>query len=208
MSAAAVEHPFADEPSGDLLRTAKRITELFPGYRVEIIGGVISVAPPPDFRHARILTKLMRPFYEADLSGSDTEIAQGVGVWLPGGPEDYAVPDFVLVDADIEDHYISENCYDPACFRLVLEVTSSNFNNDLRTKVRAYAEAAIPVYVVVDRKNNRLHVLTDPVDGEYANHTLYAPGQQVTLPDSIGAKVTLDAGELLKAGGCPTDVAG
>ncbi|MBT2405709.1 MULTISPECIES: Uma2 family endonuclease [unclassified Streptomyces] len=200
MSAAAVEHPFADEPPENLLETANRLMEKLPGHRVEIIGGVITVAPPPDFKHACALTDLMIPFYAAGLHGGETMIAQGVGVWLPGGPQDYAIPDFVLVDADIEDHLISNNCYDPACFRLVLEVTSSNFNNDLRNKVRAYAEAAIPVYVIVDRKSNRLHVLTDPADGDYASHSLYAPGQQVTLPDSIGAKVTLDAAAVLLAG--------
>lgn len=203
MSAAAVEHPFADEPPKNQLETANRLIELFPGHRVEIIGGVITVAPPPDFRHARALTKLMRPFYAAGLDGGETEIAQGVGIWLPGGPEDYAIPDFVLVDSDIEDHHSSNNCYDPACFRLVLEVTSSNFNNDLRNKVDAYAQAAIPVYVIVDRKSKRLHVLTDPIDGEYASHSLYAPGQKATLPASIGAEITLDIADLLEAGGSP-----
>ncbi|MEV0489060.1 hypothetical protein [Streptomyces atratus] len=42
--------------------------------------------------------------------------------------------------------------------------------------------------------------LTDPVGGEYDSHQVYAPGQQVTLPASIGAEVTLDVTDLLKAG--------
>ncbi len=47
MSAAAVEHPCDDEPE-PMLVTANRLTEQLPGHRVEVIGGVISVAPPPD----------------------------------------------------------------------------------------------------------------------------------------------------------------
>ncbi|MET8409291.1 Uma2 family endonuclease [Streptomyces sp. NPDC005195] len=125
---------------------------------------------------------------------------EGVGLWLPTGSEDYAVPDLVVVDADIEDHLVENNCYDPDCFRLVLEVTSSNYQTDLRTEVAAYAEARIPVYVIVDRRHQRLHVLTEPLGDEYAGHRVHAPGELAVLPDSIGAKVTLDVDEVLKAG--------
>ncbi|SCF94765.1 Uma2 family endonuclease [Streptomyces sp. Ncost-T10-10d] len=199
MSAAAVEHPCDGEPESQL-DVANRLMEQHPGYRVEIIGGVITVAPPPDGPHARALTKLMRPFIAAGLDDGETEVLQGIGLWLPGGPEDYVIPDLSLVDADFDDHMLENNCYDPAVFRLVVEVTSSNYNNDLRAKVTAYAEAKIPVYVIVDRKHGRVHVLTEPLADGYDSHQVYAPGQQVTLPASIGAEVTLDVADLLKAG--------
>jgi Uma2 family endonuclease len=73
-----------------------------------------------------------------------------------------------VVDADHRDHHVENNCYDPVCFRLVLEVTSSNYRTDLRDKVKAYASAKIPVYVIVDRKHQRLHVLTEPAGVELA----------------------------------------
>ncbi|MFH8767990.1 Uma2 family endonuclease [Streptomyces sp. NPDC017958] len=197
MSAAAVERPSGDRP---LIAEANRIMERFPGYRVEIIGGQILVSPPPDGAHARALTKLMRPFIVAGPADGGTEVLQGIGLWLPAGVEDYAIPDLVVVDADFEERFVENNCYDPVCFRLVLEVTSSNYRTDLRTKVAAYAEAKVPVYVVVDRKHQRLHVLTDPAGDKYENHRPHAPGEMVTLPDSLGAKVTLDVAEILEAG--------
>ncbi|WP_156723368.1 Uma2 family endonuclease [Streptomyces apocyni] len=201
MSATAVEHPCDREPL-TLLEEANKLMEQNPGHRVEIIGGLLLVTPPPDNPHARALTKIMRPFVAAGLDDDDgeTEIVQGVGLWLPDGPEDYAVPDFAVVDADIDEHLIENNCYDPATFRLVLEVTSSNYQQDLRAKVAAYAIAKIPVYVILDRKHQRLHVLTDPIANEYDTHRVHAPGELVTLPESIGAKVTLDVTALLKAG--------
>ncbi|MFE9023027.1 Uma2 family endonuclease [Streptomyces sp. NPDC007808] len=200
MSAASVEQPFdADEPFS-LTAIADEIMERHPGYRVEIIGGHLLVTPSPDAPHARALTKLMRPFIAAGLDDDETEVLQNVGLWLPTGDEDYAIPDLVVVDADIDDHFVENNAYDPACFRLVLEVTSGNWKDDLKTKVAAYARAAVPVYVVVDRKHQRLHVLTDPAGDRYENHRPHAPGEIVTLPDSIGAKVTLDVAEILKAG--------
>ncbi|MEU9315136.1 Uma2 family endonuclease [Streptomyces sp. NPDC048295] len=199
MSAAAVEHPCDGEPES-LLAMADRLAEQNPGYRVEIIGGVITVAPSPDAPHARVLTKIMRPFIAAGLDDGETEVFQGIGVWLPGGPTDFAIPDLSIVDADLDEHLVENNCYDPAVFRLVLEVTFSNYNNDLRNKVAAYSEAKIPVYVIIDRKHSRVHVLTEPMGGGYESHQVYAPGQTVTLPESIGAPVTLDVDKLIQAG--------
>lgn len=199
MSAASVEQPFDDEPFS-LTALADEIMERHPGYRVEIIGGHLLVTPSPDAPHARALTGLMIPFIAAGLHGGETEVLQNVGLWLPTGAEDYAIPDLVVVDADIDDHYVENNAYDPVCFRLVLEVTSGNWKDDLKTKVAAYAEAEVPVYVVVDRKHQRLHVLAEPAGGSYQYHRPHAPGELVTLPDSIGAKVTLDIDQILKAG--------
>ncbi|MEU3702271.1 Uma2 family endonuclease [Streptomyces anulatus] len=199
MSAAAVEHPCDDEPE-TLLETANRLTEQLPGHRVEIIGGVITVGPPADGPHARALTKLMRPFISAGLDDGESEVLQGIGLWLPGGPQDFAIPDLAIVDADFDEHPRENNSYDPACFRLVLEVTSGNYQNDLRNKVTAYAQAKIPVYVIVDRKHGRVHVLTEPLPGGYDRHEVYAPGQQAPLPASIGAEVSLDVDEIVRAG--------
>ncbi|WP_328438888.1 Uma2 family endonuclease [Streptomyces sp. NBC_00457] len=197
MSAASVEQPQDDRP---LIAEANRVMERLRGQRVEIIEGLIVVTPLPDLGHARALKKLARPFEVAGLDEDETEVHQGIGVWLPDGPEDYAIPDLCVVDADIDDQLIENNCYDPAAFRLVLEVTSSNWQADLRAKVKAYAQAKIPVYVIVNRKHQRLHVLTDPAGDTYENHRPYVPGEIATLPDTLGAKVTLDVDEILKAG--------
>ncbi|MFE9405500.1 Uma2 family endonuclease [Streptomyces sp. NPDC006530] len=202
MSAAPAERPHSAEASDrekSLLDEANLLMERNPGYRIEIIEGQIRVTPPADGAHGRGLTKLMSPFMAAGLDGGETEVVQAIGIWLPSGPEDYAIPDLAVVDADFEDHYTENNCYDPVAFRLVLEVTSSNYQSDLRTKVGAYARAGVPVYVIVDRKHNRIHVLTDPEENEYATHRVHAPGELITLPDSLGAKVTLDVTEILKA---------
>ncbi|MXM67237.1 Uma2 family endonuclease [Streptomyces sp. HUCO-GS316] len=197
MSAASVERPHGDRP---LIAEAGRLMERNPGYRVEIIGGKILVSPPPDGPHGNVLTDLLLLFASTGLHGVESRLIQGIGLWLPTGTEDYAIPDLSLVDADYEEHHVENNCYEPACFRLVLEVTSSNWKADLRDKVKAYAGAKIPVYMIVDRKYQRLHVLTDPAGDDYENHRPYSPGEIATLPGSIGAEVTLDVGRIIKAG--------
>ncbi|GAA2987377.1 Uma2 family endonuclease [Kitasatospora sp. NPDC006786] len=196
MSAAAVEEPM-EQPT--LLEAAELISEQFPGYRVEIVGSQIAVTPPPNASHSKSLSRLMRVLFEAGLDGGGTDVLQGVGIWLPDGPSDYAVPDLAVVDADIDDHLIEYNCYDPAVFRLVLEVTSSNYSDDLKKKPFVYASAGVPVYVIVDRMNQRVMVLTEPDDGEYRVHAVHHPGQSFTLPESIGASVTLSVDDVLTA---------
>ncbi|MFE3383444.1 Uma2 family endonuclease, partial [Streptomyces anulatus] len=130
----------------------------------------------------------------------ESRVLQGIGLWLPGGPEDYAILDLTIVDSDYNERLVANNSYDPACFRLVLEVTSGNYQNDLRHKVTAYAQAKVPVYVIVDRKHGRVHVLTEPLPSGYDRHEVYAPGQQAPLPASIGAEVSLDVDEIVRAG--------
>ncbi|WAP58047.1 Uma2 family endonuclease [Streptomyces sp. S465] len=199
MSAAAVEYP-RDVPGRNLLDEAERLSGMLPGYRVEIIGGEITVTPPPDGPHGDALSDLMLPFYAAGLHGQTSRVIQALGIWLPDGPFDYAIPDLTIVDADYRDHHIRANCYDPAVFRLVLEVTSNNIGNDLKTKVAAYAIAKVPVYVIVNRMKQRIHVLTDPIANEYDHHRVYAPGEHIALPESIGAEVTLDVAAILTTG--------
>jgi Uma2 family endonuclease len=122
----------------------------------------------------------MRPFIAAGLDDGETEVLQN------GMPTSTSTS--------------SRTTRTTGCFRLVLEVTSSDWKDDLKTKVAAYAEAEIPVYVVVDRKHQRVHVLAEPAGGRYEYHRPHAPGELVTLPESIGAKVTLDVDQVLKAG--------
>ncbi|WP_310722681.1 Uma2 family endonuclease [Streptomyces sp. N2A] len=196
MSAAAVELPH-DGRLPSLLEVAEELTEKLPGYRIEILGGNLTVTPRADGPHADSLTDLTFAFAAAH--GAESRVTQAMGVWLPDGPEDYAIPDLAVVDADYRDHLIANNCYDPAVFRMVLEVTSSNYATDLKTKVTAYAIAKVPVYVIVDRRKDRIHVLTDPFANEYRSHSVHARGQHVTLPGSIGADITLDVEAILES---------
>ncbi|MFD9881195.1 Uma2 family endonuclease [Streptomyces alboflavus] len=183
-----------------LLDDAEFIMKRLPGCRVEIMGGIITVTMLPDAAHASVLSHVMGAFFSAGLHEDTADIVQRVGLWLPSGPDDYAIPDLSLVAPDAEDHLVKYNCYAPAAFRMALEVTSNNYQNDLRVKVACYAMAAIPVYVIVDREHQRVQVLTDPMDGEYASNRVYFPGQSAPLPDSIGVSVSLDVAALLKSG--------
>ncbi|MFG3121238.1 hypothetical protein ACH4JZ_01635 [Streptomyces sp. NPDC017615] len=67
-----------------------------PGYRVEIIGGQLLGSPPPDGPHGVAMTDVMLPFASAGLHGAESKIVPDIGLWLPTGADDYAIPDLSL----------------------------------------------------------------------------------------------------------------
>ncbi|MEU0743420.1 Uma2 family endonuclease [Streptomyces sp. NPDC006134] len=180
-----------------LADAADRLWEELPGHRVEILNGSIVVTPPPDGPHQETLTWLIEEFAKARARQAGVRYVQGIGLWLPTGPDDYAVPDFSVVDADYRDALVEKNCYAPYVFRLVLEVTSSNWTNDTATKVDIYARAGIPAYLVVDRKHGEVLLHTDPAGGKYPEPQCFKRGETVPVPESVGVCLDLTVGTLL-----------
>jgi Uma2 family endonuclease len=188
---AVLQHELTLGEAADLLSRA------LPGHRVEILQGRLTVTPPPDGSHALSLTKLGRAFDRAGLVEAGYEYVQGVGLWLPTLPEDFAIPDFSIVDEDFRDAYVTKNYYAPNVFRLVVEVTSSNWSDDLGPKVECYAQAGIPAYLIVDRKHDEVLLCTDPADGKYPDPVRYKRGQSVPVPESVGVSLELSVDTLL-----------
>lgn len=81
---------------------------------------------------------------------------------------------------------------------MVLEIASYDSDTHLRDRVekpRGYAEAGIPVYLLIDRDNLSVlvHSDPDPDDGYQDIHTVKF-GSKVTLPAPVG--IELDTEEL------------
>jgi Uma2 family endonuclease len=188
---AVLQHELTLSEAADLLSRA------LPGHRVEILQGRLTVTPPPDGSHALSLTWLVVAFDRAGAREAGIRYVQGVGLWLPTLRDDYAIPDFSIVDEDFRDALVQKNCYAPNVFRLVAEVTSSNWSDDLGPKVECYAEAGIPVYIVADRKHDEVLLHRDPVDGKYAAAERYKRGQSVPVPESVGVALDLSVDTLL-----------
>ncbi|KIX77762.1 Uma2 family endonuclease [Streptomyces sp. JL4002] len=176
---------------------AHRLSKELPRHRVEILHGRLTVTPPADGRHARTLTRLVVAFHEAGAAQAGLDFLQGIGIWLPTGPDDYAIPDFSLVEADFLGAKGRNNCYAPDVFRLVVEVTSSNWSDDLGTKAESYAAAGVPVYVIADRHHDEVVVCRDPRGGTYRLRTSHKRGTSVSIPEDIGVSLELSVDLLL-----------
>ncbi|MGW0709351.1 Uma2 family endonuclease [Streptomyces sp. NPDC002643] len=176
---------------------ADQLARALPGHRVEILQGRLTVTPPPDGSHALALTKLGRAFDRAGLVEAGYEYVQGIGLWLPTLPEDFAIPDFSVVDPDFRDAHVTKNYYAPNVFRMVVEVTSSNWSDDLGPKVECYAQAGVPVYLVADRKHDEVLLFQEPRDGKYPDPTRFKRGQSVPIPKSVGVGPEVSVDTLL-----------
>ncbi|MFD4260908.1 Uma2 family endonuclease [Streptomyces sp. NPDC058534] len=180
---------------------ADQLARALPGHRVEILQGRLTVTPPPDGSHQLALTKLGRAFDRAGIVEAGYEYVQGVGLWLPTLPADFAIPDFSIVDEDFRDAHVTKNYYAPNVFRLVVEITSSNWSDDLGPKVECYAQAGIPAYLVVDRKHDEVLLYTEPADGTYSDPQRFKRGHDVPVPESVGVALDLHVDTLLDGDG-------
>ncbi|MDT9692637.1 Uma2 family endonuclease [Streptomyces sp. P9(2023)] len=82
---------------------------------------------------------------------------------------------------------------------MVVEVTSYDRDTDRRDRVEkpaAYAEAGIPVYLLVDRDRGTVTVHSEPERGVYATVVTRAFGHPVVLPAPVG--LTLEDTDVLK----------
>ncbi|WP_309484431.1 Uma2 family endonuclease [Streptomyces himalayensis] len=177
------------------------LTRELEGYRGEILYGRLTATPWADGAHAASLTFVGRALHDAGVHQAGLTWVQGIGLWLPTGPDDFAVPDFAVVEADFVSTHVQCNCYAPHVFHMVLEVTACNWSDDLGLKVDCYAAAGIPVYVVVDRRHDEVLVCADPCDGEYRTRVRYKRGQSVPVPESVGVRVELSVDTLLDGDG-------
>lgn len=176
---------------------ADQLARALPGHRVEILQGRLTVTPPPDGAHGLSLTKLCRVLERAGIAESGIEWVQGIGLWLPMLPEDFAIPDLSIVDEDFLDAHVKKNYYAPNVFRMVVEVTSSNWSDDLGPKVECYGGAGIPVYLVADRKHGEVLLYADPVDGKYPPPERFERGEQVPVPECVGIRADISVSALL-----------
>ncbi|MDH6225893.1 Uma2 family endonuclease [Streptomyces sp. MJP52] len=132
---------------------------------LEFINGKIGVKPVPDGDHGTIIMWLLRRCMQARPE-LDLHVEQGLRVdrYRSG----HARPDGVLAPIA---HFAGQGEWaNPSGTLMIAEVTSYDCDTDRRDRVEkpvAYAEAGIPVYVLIDRDTCETVVHSEPEDGKY-----------------------------------------
>ncbi|RPF41176.1 Uma2 family endonuclease [Streptomyces sp. Ag109_G2-6] len=181
----------------NITAAADRLARDLPCHRVEILQGRLTATPHDDGTHALVLTRLAEAFHDAGARAAGLSHLQALGLWLPSGPDDFAVPDFSVVERTFMNSEPRKHCYAPEAFRMVLEVTGDHWPDDLHVKAHCYAQAGIPVYVVADRHHDEAVLHTDPQGGEYRSREAHKRGTTVTVPESVGVTLELPVDLLL-----------
>ncbi|MFE9135480.1 Uma2 family endonuclease [Streptomyces sp. NPDC007355] len=64
--------------------------------------------------------------------------------------------------------------------------SSSTASRDRVQKVRAYARAGIPVYLLIDRDADEAVVCSEPSGDDYGHKSIHKLGTAVALPHPLG----------------------
>lgn len=169
----------ASDYSADALADAAEHIDVPDGYRVEIIEGNIVVSPTPLGPHALIVSRLhriLRPCLPPDVA--DVEM---VTIELPQTGQRY-IPDLLVFPEDTLN--TEEWVFSADEALLAVEVTSPhNAETDRVKKLRGYAIADVPAYLLVDRGERLVTLFTEPAGGVYRRHVQVPFGEKVELPD-------------------------
>ncbi|MGW5045981.1 Uma2 family endonuclease [Streptomyces griseoluteus] len=115
------------------------------GSRVEIIEGIVTVSPTPEYRHHVMAGRIQRRLYS--VIPEDWEIFQTLSIAVPSRLGMF-IPDLDVAPLQPSE---TESHFPAALAELVVEVTSpSNARHDRISKAAAYATAGIPLYLLVD----------------------------------------------------------
>ncbi|MFF1899594.1 MULTISPECIES: Uma2 family endonuclease [unclassified Streptomyces] len=191
MTAAMVENDQASEgrPWDYLLQTWREL-DVPEGWRAEIDEGQIVLVPPPHAHHNGIAAKVQRRLYR-DLP-EELEIYQTLGIHVAPLDKLY-VPDLVVMPSELIDATDPESSdpMDASDALLIVEITSKgNAREDRTKKYRAYARAAVPMYLLIDRFDTRgamATLFTEPnEDGTYKHSDPVPFGKPLTLPEPFG----------------------
>ncbi|MYV98639.1 Uma2 family endonuclease [Streptomyces sp. SID3343] len=155
---------------------------------MELIDGNINVAPPPDGDHETIIDQLRQQMLGSAVALS---ASGNKGLVLPTG--DHVVPDATYVPRGALRH--ARSWMPPDDVLLVVEVTSSDPNRDRKKKYRAYAQSGIPFYLLVDRRNGKVILYSDPERDAYTGRTEVAFGKRLVLPAPFST--TIDTADLV-----------
>ncbi|MFD5767144.1 Uma2 family endonuclease [Streptomyces sp. NPDC127049] len=167
------------------------------GCKVEIIEGIITVAPSPANQHNSIAEEIQRRLYR--VIPDDLGVYQTQAVAIPARAGMY-IPDLLVAPKgalrEFDGHSI------PAAeAELVVEITSqSNANHDRIAKAAGYATAGVPLYLLVDRwaPGGPTVTLYGQPTGEVYRVLSAAPfGEEIHLPAPFG--LTLDTAEFPSA---------
>jgi Uma2 family endonuclease len=189
MSALTVDH----EPSrgwDDLVRIWEE-TDAPEGSKVEIIEGIVTVSPTPSRDHNVTAVILQRHLYA--VVPEDWQVFQTLGVVVPGRQGLY-VPDLVVMtldDANGPGHKVPAEKA-----KLVVEITSrGNAHHDRISKVHGYAQAGVPLYLLLDPWQSDHPTATlygEPEGGTYRVLQSGVYGDKLTLPAPFD--VVIDTG--------------
>ncbi|MBO2457342.1 Uma2 family endonuclease [Actinomadura violacea] len=166
------------------------------GYRAELVDGEIVVTPPPVGDHELCISKIVAQVLRH--SATEFDFSGHKGLVVPSGgphPKSHVIPDATFAPADLGllRGAPSWMPVEPDGVAMVVEVTSSRPELDREAKRYGYARAGIPLYLLVDRQEQRVTLFSGPDGKDYEFSDRVPFGKAISLPEPFG--IELDTAE-------------
>ncbi|MEC4016419.1 Uma2 family endonuclease [Streptomyces sp. H27-D2] len=168
----------------DLLLESFLALETPEGFRAELINGEIVVSPTPDGDHQDAIDLIVMQVY-----GRSTVAIQqsgNTGLLLPRGglcPKNRAIPGITFAPRELRLFRGAPPWMPCDGVAMVVEVTSSKPQGDRIAKRHCYALGGIPLYLLVDREQGTVTLLSEPSGEDYTETHSVVFGKPVTLPE-------------------------
>jgi Uma2 family endonuclease len=144
--------------------------------QVELWDGVVVPKMPKNPPHRVGTRKTLEALARVMPAGWYADKEEAVVLGTRSKPE----PDVAVLQAELR-HNSSRDAAAADCC-LVVEVADSSLDDDRGKKLRGYSRAGIPVYWIVNVRDDQVEVYTDPdLAGGYRSHVDYRPGQNVPV---------------------------
>lgn len=158
--------------------------------RPEYVEGMAIVPPAPNDNHSDGTGEL---FFQFRVAGHRL-VGMGNGYRAArkdGTTMSLLIPDFYVrrrKPSELDESYLKAHrgWYPIDMIALVGEVTSTNHETDTGPKLRTYAAAGVPVYVLINRNAKTAHCYTDPIlPGDDPTEAYYDSEIKVDLGDPL-----------------------
>ena len=154
------------------------------GYRAELIGGEIVLSSPPDGNHQVIVGEIIQQVIRNSVEEMDFSGYKGLIVPDRGIPDaGRVIPDGTFLPARANLVRGAPPWMAAAGVAMVVEVTESQPWLDRETKRRSYAQAGIPLYLLIDRELDQVTLFSRPGVDTYGSLVSQSFGGSVWLPE-------------------------
>jgi Uma2 family endonuclease len=157
-----------------------------PDYRAELIEGEIIEMSPIGTHHSACVARLTQKL--------TLLLQQQFIVWVqcPVWVDDYSVPQPDVAVLKPRADFYRRSKPTPADVLLIIEVSDTTLEYDMKVKVPLYARAAIPLVWLVDLNAGAIEVYSQPANGAYQQLQVMRRGDSLTIDSLPGLVIKVD----------------
>ncbi|WP_084713711.1 Uma2 family endonuclease [Streptacidiphilus rugosus] len=166
------------------------------GFRAELVEGKIVVSPAPDGDHEDYISTILEQVFRDSrvrMSCSGNKGLQMSSAVVE--PKNHVLPDITIAPRELRLFRGAPSWMPSKGVAMVVEVTSTRPTDDRIVKRHSYARAWIPLYLVVDREEERVILYSQPDKDDYSVGESIPFGDPVLLPEPFG--FSLDTSDFL-----------